>query len=128
MSDPTNPTVKETIGELRMACRTMNYTQCTTKMAGFLHGLMNKIALVDKKYHYAVMEVVLGCEIYSYSQLTFHTCKTLIDFMQRESKVSAMCWTIMDSIRNKVAADHVFYPGEFKDYLLVCGEETVYAF
>ena len=128
MSDPANPTVRNTVNEVRIACRTTNYTQCTTNMAGYLHGLMNKVALVDKRYHYAILEVILGCEIYSYSQLTYHTCKTLIDLMQSENKIPAMCWTIMDSIRGRVPADHVFCPGEFKNYLMVCGEETVYAF
>jgi hypothetical protein len=74
------------------------------------------------------LEVVFGCEIYTLSQLTFHTCQTLIDRLQGNPEIRAMFYIIYKSIEARIPAEYVIIPGEFKDFLCVCEEETIYAF
>jgi|GEM_PF-6750966 len=97
-------------------------------MAGYLHGLLKEIGGVPKKYHYAVLEVVFGCEIYTFSQLTFQTCKALIDSFQANPDVPAMFYAIYHEIEVRKYAETVFLPGDFKDFLDVCAGEMIYAF
>jgi len=121
-------TISQAVESLRIACRTTNYSPCTTKMAGYLHGLLKEMAGVPKKYHYAVLEVVFGCEIFTFSQLTFQTCKALIDTFQSNPDVPALFYAIYHEIEVRHSPDAVFLPGDFKDFLDVCASEMVYAF
>ena len=121
-------TIVQATESLRMACRTTNYSPCTTRMAGYLHGLLKELSGVPKRYQYAVMEVVFGCEIYTFSQLTFHTCKTLIDAFQSNPDVPALFHEIYKAVEAKVGEETPMLPGDFKDFLMVCGEGQVYAF
>ena len=120
--------INQAVESLRITCRTNNYSPCTTKMAGYLHGLLKELAGVPKKYHYAVLEVVFGCEIYTFSQLTFQSWKALIDAFQSNADVPAVFYAIYHEIEIRYPADAVFIPGDFKDFLSTCSSETVYAF
>ena len=122
------PTVQQTVDQLRTNCVTSEFNPCTTRMAGYLHGLMKKDAIVPTQFHYAVLEVVFGCEIYTFSQLTFHTCQTLINMLQTSPDISALFYTIYQAIEAKIGKDHEIVPGEFKDFLYACGNEQIYAF
>lgn len=120
--------IRQAVERLQVTCRTTDQTPCTTKMAGFLHGLLGTVCLVPRKFQYSVVEVIFGCEIFSFSQLTFHSCKTLIDAIQSNPEVQALLYAISHQIEKKAAADCLFLPGDFKDFLLVCGNENVYPF
>jgi hypothetical protein len=128
MIDDPNPTVKDVVTSLQISCRTSNCNPCSVKMAGYLHGLLKETAMVPKKYQYSVLEVIFGCEIFTFSQLTFHTCKTLIDQLQGNPNARAMFYTIYKSMEDRLPADHTITPGEFKDFLYVCEGENIYAF
>ena len=120
--------INQAVESLRLACLTANYSSCTPRMAGYLHGLLKEMAGVPKKYHYAVLEVVFGCEIYTFNQLTFQTCKALIDAFQSNADVPALFYAIYHEIEVRNPPDAVFLPGDFKDFLSVCGSKMVYAF
>ena len=120
--------IRTAVERLQNKCRTTESAPCTTRMAGYLHGLLGTICLVPKKFHYSVVEVIFGCEIFSFSQLTFHSCKALIDAINSHEETIALLYAISHEIEKKAAADCLFLPGDFKDFLVVCGDENVYPF
>ena len=120
--------IRQAAERLQISCRTTDYAPCTTKMAGYLHGLLGTVCQVPRKFQYSVVEVIFGCEIFSFSQLTFATCKALIDAIQSTPEVQALLYAISHEIEEKAASDCLFLPGDFKDFLSVCGDENVYPF
>jgi len=123
-----NPTISETVNHLRNICVTTNFNPCTVSMAGYLHGEMKQLSGIPKKYHYSVLEVVFGCDIYTFSQLTFHTCNRMIEMVKSNPDVRAMLYSIYKQIEEKTPADHVITPGEFKEFINECAGESIYAF
>ena len=122
-------TVQEAVERVRLACRATDmHTACSAKQAGYLHGLISARARVPRELHYPVLEVVFGCEIISFGQITFQTCRALIDLLLSDPDTAALLYTIHEAIRPFATGGDTVLPGDYKEFLFVCGKEEIHAY
>lgn len=114
---PESKTIGTCAETLRNLCATDKFTPCTTPMAGFVHGLLTQLG-VEKRYHYAVLETVLGCEIVTFSQLTYHTCKVLLDRIQNNEDEQNLFYAVYNAmILAGIDENYTITPGMFVNWL-----------